>query len=40
MVNDLAAYNMHVNGVRRIVALRGGLDNLGWEGFLKISAIG
>ncbi|KIW64569.1 hypothetical protein PV04_09494 [Phialophora macrospora] len=40
MLNDYTAYNAHVEGVRRIVALRGGLDNLGWEGFLKISAVG
>ncbi len=40
MLNDYAAYNAHVEGVRRIVNLRGGLENLGWEGFLKISAVG
>ncbi|EXJ56027.1 hypothetical protein A1O7_08958 [Cladophialophora yegresii CBS 114405] len=40
MLNDYDAFNAHVEGVRRIVALRGGLDNLGWEGFLKISAVG
>ncbi|KIW33260.1 uncharacterized protein PV07_00127 [Cladophialophora immunda] len=40
MLNDHAAFNAHVQGVRRIVALRGGLDRLGWRGFLKISAVG
>ncbi|KIY04211.1 uncharacterized protein Z520_00904 [Fonsecaea multimorphosa CBS 102226] len=40
MLNDHAAFDAHVQGVRRIVALRGGLDYLGWSGFLKISAVG
>ncbi|KIW86439.1 hypothetical protein Z517_01836 [Fonsecaea pedrosoi CBS 271.37] len=40
MLNDHAAFEAHVQGVRRIVELRGGLDSLGWSGFLKISAVG
>ncbi|OAP62654.1 hypothetical protein AYL99_01881 [Fonsecaea erecta] len=40
MLHDHAAFDAHVQGVRRIVALRGGLDCLGWSGFLKISAVG
>ncbi|KAJ9602988.1 hypothetical protein H2200_012283 [Cladophialophora chaetospira] len=41
LLNDYAAYYMHVGGVRRIVDLRGGLDSLvGWGGFLKIAVVG
>ena len=40
MLSDWTAFSAHVDGVRRIVALRGGLDSLGWDGFLKLSAVG
>jgi hypothetical protein len=40
MLNDYTGFNAHVEGVQRIVALRGGVDNLGWDGFLKISVLG
>ncbi|KAI1620730.1 hypothetical protein EDD37DRAFT_168030 [Exophiala viscosa] len=40
MTNDYAGFATHVEGVQRIVALRGGIDNLGMDGFLKISVLG
>lgn len=39
LAGDYATFDAHVDGVRRIVAARGGLDNLGWHGFIK-TAIG
>ncbi|KAK4936120.1 hypothetical protein LTR10_022964 [Elasticomyces elasticus] len=40
MLNDYTGFTAHVEGVRRIVALRGGVDNLGMDGFLKVSVLG
>lgn len=37
---EYAIYDAHVDGVRSIVAARGGLDNLGWHGMVKLAVIG
>lgn len=39
MTRQYAVFNAHVELVRHIVAMRGGLDNLGWNGFVKASVI-
>lgn len=38
--NDFAGFGTHLMGLRRLVAMRGGLDNLGWQGFIKNSIVG
>ncbi|KIV96031.1 hypothetical protein PV10_03613 [Exophiala mesophila] len=35
LLNDMVAYGTHIEGMRRIIALRGGLDKLGWPTILK-----
>ncbi|KAK5055203.1 hypothetical protein LTR84_012952 [Exophiala bonariae] len=40
LLNDLAAFEMHIGGLRHIVALRGGLDQLGWPMVLKPNVVG
>jgi hypothetical protein len=37
---EYAIYDAHVDGVRRIVAARGGLDRLGWHGMVKLAVVG
>jgi hypothetical protein len=37
---EYAIYDAHVDGVRRIVAARGGLDKLGWHGMVKLAVVG
>ncbi|KAK4937473.1 hypothetical protein LTR10_021925 [Elasticomyces elasticus] len=38
--NDLTAFEMHLGGLRKIVDLRGGLDNLGWPLILRPYLLG
>ncbi|KIW69955.1 hypothetical protein PV04_02267 [Phialophora macrospora] len=40
MMNDIVAFEMHLGGLRQIVALRGGVDQLGWPTILKPYLIG
>ena len=40
LLNDLTAFEVHLGGLRRIVSLRGGLDQLGWPLILKPYLIG
>ena len=40
LLNDLTSFQVHLLGLRQIVALRGGLENLGWPMLLKPSLIG
>jgi hypothetical protein len=35
MMKNFQALVIHAEGLKRIVALRGGLDNLGWDGYLR-----
>ncbi|KIX06294.1 uncharacterized protein Z518_04269 [Rhinocladiella mackenziei CBS 650.93] len=37
--NDFAAFETHLTGLRQLVEMRGGVDNLGWDGFLKTSIV-
>ena len=34
-MKNLQGFMTHAEGLKRIVVLRGGVDNLGWNGFLK-----
>jgi hypothetical protein len=34
MTKNIQAFLIHAEGLRRIVALRGGVENLGWNGYL------
>ncbi|KIV81687.1 hypothetical protein PV11_03857 [Exophiala sideris] len=38
--NDLTAFEMHLGGLRKLVDLRGGLDNLGWPLILRPYLLG
>ncbi|OAP59112.1 hypothetical protein AYL99_06410 [Fonsecaea erecta] len=40
MYNDFVSFETHLIGLRHLVEMRGGVDNLGWDGFLKNSIIG
>ena len=39
-MNDMSAFEMHLGGLRQIIALRGGIDQLGWPTILKPALIG
>lgn len=39
IANDFHSFAMHCNGIKHVVALRGGYDNLGFDGFLKANAL-
>ena len=38
--NDFSAFEVHLIGLRRLVEMRGGVDQLGWNGFIKNSIVG
>jgi hypothetical protein len=40
MMNDTTAFEMHLRGLRQIVALRGGVEHLGWPTILKPHLVG
>jgi hypothetical protein len=38
--NDFASFEIHLTGLRHLVETRGGIDNLGWDGFIKNAITG
>ncbi|KIX95828.1 uncharacterized protein Z520_08536 [Fonsecaea multimorphosa CBS 102226] len=38
--NDFVSFETHLIGLRQLIEMRGGVDYLGWDGFLKNSIIG
>ncbi|KAJ9607366.1 hypothetical protein H2200_008439 [Cladophialophora chaetospira] len=38
--NDFSSFETHLAGLRHLVELRGGVDSLGWDGFIKNSITG
>lgn len=38
--NDFGSFETHLTGLRHLVEMRGGVDSLGWDGFIKNSIIG
>lgn len=40
MYSDFSSFEIHLTGLRHLVELRGGVDNLGWNGFIKNSITG
>lgn len=39
IANDFTSFAIHCNAIKHVVALRGGYDNLGFDGFLKMNAL-
>jgi hypothetical protein len=39
MEGDLTAFNVHAGALQQLIASRGGLDSLGWDGYLKTKAL-
>jgi hypothetical protein len=39
IANDFNSFAVHCNAIKNVVALRGGYDNLGFDGFIKINAL-
>ena len=39
IANDFRSLEIHCNAIKNAVDLRGGYDNLGFDGFLKINAL-
>jgi hypothetical protein len=40
MYNDFISFETHLTGLRHLVEMRGGVDNLGWDGFIRNSITG
>ena len=38
--NDFGSFETHLTGLRHLVEMRGGVDSLGWDGFIKNSITG
>lgn len=38
--NDFASFETHLSGLRQLVEMRGGVEKLGWDGFLKNNVTG
>lgn len=38
--NDFGSFETHLTGLRHLVEIRGGVDSLGWNGFIKNAITG